>query len=155
MTRAARWGAAGAAGPLLTACGAGGAAPAGGSQAAGASKKPVKLQYWNKFGGTTADAEDQVIQAFQSKLPHVTIEALEGSQVAGTGDVDREKFTAALAAGNPPEVIKIDRFKMGGHGAKRTTTLLDDLVKRDKIDLKKFYPATIEEIRFPHKRAAR
>ena len=134
---------------LLAACGQGGATPTSGGQAAGGTKKPAHLQYWNKFGGTTADAEDQVIAAFQSKFPHITVEALEGGQVAGSGDVDREKFTAALAAGNPPEVIKIDRFKMGGHGAKHTTTLLDDLVKRDKIDLKKFYPATVEEIRFP------
>ena len=69
--------------------------------------------------------------------------------MAGTGDLDREKFMTALAAGSPPETIKIDRFKMGGHGAKRTTTILDDLIKRDKVDVKKFYPATVEEVQFP------
>ena len=46
-------------------------------------------------------------------------------------------------------MIKIDRFKMGGHGAKRTTTILDDLIKRDKVDVKKFFPATVEEVLYP------
>ncbi len=132
---------------LLAACGQAGGG--GGGQAAGTTKKPVKLTYWNKFGGTTADAEDQVVRDFQAKFPYITVDALESSQIAGTGDADREKFTAALAAGNPPDVIKIDRFKMGGYGAKHVTTILDDFIKRDKIDVKKYYPATIEEVRYP------
>ena len=90
-----------------------------------------------------------MIAAFQQKFSHITVEALESTQVAGQGDLDREKFTTALAAGSPPEVIKIDRFKMGGHGAKRTTTILDDLIKRDKVDVKKFFPATVEEVLYP------
>jgi multiple sugar transport system substrate-binding protein len=148
-TRRRAFGVAGAAAfPVaLAACGPEGAA--GGPAAGQSQKRPVKLSYWNKFTDTSAVAEDEVVKAFQQKFPYVTVEALEAAQIAGEGSADREKFVAALAAGAPPEVIKIDRFKMGGHGAKRTTTLLDDLVKRDKIDLGRFWPATVEEIRFP------
>jgi len=109
----------------------------------------VKIAYWGKWGGSSKDPEDAVIANFQQKFPNITVEGLEDNQIGGTGAVDREKFTAALAAGTPPDVIKIDRFKMGGHGAKHTTMVLDDYVKRDKIDMKKFYPATVEEVMYP------
>jgi multiple sugar transport system substrate-binding protein len=122
----------------------GGGAPAGGGQ-----KKPVTIAYWNKWGGTSQEPEDAVIANFQQKFPNVTVQGLEDAQIAGEGRGDREKFIAALAAGSPPETIKIDRFMMGGHGAKATTTILDDLVKRDKLEMKKFYPATVEEVLYP------
>jgi ABC-type glycerol-3-phosphate transport system substrate-binding protein len=136
----------GAAAPaiLLAACGGPGA---GGAPAARA--KPVKIAYWGKWGGSSQEPEEAVIAAFQQQFPPITVEGLEADQIGGSGAVDREKFTAALAAGTPPDVIKIDRFKMGGHGAKRTTTVLDDLNKRDKIDMKKFYQATVDEVLYP------
>ena len=137
-----------AAGPaaVLAACGPGGA-PAGGPAAP--SAKPVKIAYWGMWGGSSEEPENAVIANFQQKFPHITVEGLQDRQIAGEGAVDREKFVAALAAGAPPPVIKIDRFKMGGHGAKRTTTLLDDLIKRDKVDMKKFYQATVDEVLYP------
>ncbi|HEX2033976.1 MAG TPA: ABC transporter substrate-binding protein [Chloroflexota bacterium] len=109
----------------------------------------MKIAYWGKWGGTSKDPEEAVIANFQQKFPHITVEGLEDSQVAGSGALDREKFTTALAAGTPPETIKIDRFKMGGYGAKQVTTILDDLIKRDKIDIKKFYDATVQEVLYP------
>lgn len=132
---------------VLVACGPG-AAPGGGQGAAG-TKNPVKIAYWGKWGGTSQEPEEAVIADFQAKFPHITVEALESNQVGGEGALDREKFYAALAANTPPDVIKIDRFKMGSHGARRTTAILDDLIKRDKIDMKKFYPATVEEVLYP------
>jgi multiple sugar transport system substrate-binding protein len=132
---------------LLAACAPTAAGPSGGT--AGGTKKPVTIQYWVKWGGTSEEPENAVISNFQQKFPHITVVGTEDSQIAGTGRGDREKFIAALAAGAPPDVIKIDRFMMGGHGAKRTTTLLDDLIKRDKVDVKKFFPATVEEVLYP------
>lgn len=138
---------------LLAACGASGAGDSGSSgsnaQPGASTKKPVKIAYWGKWGGANEEAENAVIANFQSKFPHITVEGMESNQIAGEGAIDREKFIAALAAGSPPDLIKIDRFKMGGHGAKGTTAILDSVVKRDKIDMKKFYPATVEEVMFP------
>ena len=140
-------GLAGLSAALAAACAPGGGGE--GAPAGGAQKAPVKVAYWGKWTGSNQEPEEAVIAAFQQKFPHITVEGLDSSQVAGTGDLDREKFMTALAAGSPPETIKIDRFKMGGHGAKRTTTLLDDLIKRDEVDVKKFYPATVEEVQYP------
>ncbi|HEV2123576.1 MAG TPA: extracellular solute-binding protein, partial [Chloroflexota bacterium] len=132
---------------VLTACGAeSGPASTGNS---GAVTKPVTITYWGRWGGTSEQPEKQVIANFQEKFPNVTIQDMESNQIAGEGALDREKFIAALAAGTPPDVIKIDRFKMGGHGAKGTTTILDSVIKRDKIDMKKFFPATVEEVLYP------
>jgi multiple sugar transport system substrate-binding protein len=130
-----------------TACGPG--ASESGAPAGGGEKQPVKIAYWNRWGGSSQAPEEAVIANFQQKFPHITVQALEETQIAGEGRGDREKFIAALAAGAPPETIKIDRFMMGSHGAKATTTLLDDLVKRDKLDMKKFFPATVEEALYP------
>ncbi|CAA9289720.1 MAG: hypothetical protein AVDCRST_MAG77-4600 [uncultured Chloroflexi bacterium] len=132
---------------VLAACGAAGSAPGTGST--GGTKQPVKIAYWGKWTGASEEPENAVIANFQQKFSHITVEGLDNSQLAGEGALDREKFVAALAAGNPPETIKIDRFKMGGHGARGATTVLDDLVKRDKIDMKKFYAATVEEVMYP------
>ncbi|MDQ3701003.1 MAG: ABC transporter substrate-binding protein, partial [Chloroflexota bacterium] len=139
----------GAPAALLAACGAPSAGGGTDGQGAGATKRPVKIAYWVKWGGTSEEAENAVIAAFQGKFPHITVEGTEDANLAGSGRGDREKFIAALAAGSPPDLIKIDRFMMGGHGAKRTTTLLDDVIKRDKLDMKKFYPATVEEVLYP------
>lgn len=132
---------------LLVACG-----PAGGTTATrkgAAFTKPITVSYWGKWGGTSGEAEEAIIANFQEKFSNVTVEPLESSQVPGEGRLDREKFFAGLAAGTPPEVIKIDRFMMGGHGAKATTTPLDDLVKRDKVEMKRFFQATVEEVLYP------
>ena len=134
---------------LLAACGAPGAGGGADGQGAGGAKKAVKIAYWVKWGGTSEEAENAVISDFQQKFPHITVEGTEDANLAGTGRGDREKFIAALAAGAPPDLIKIDRFMMGGHGAKRTTTLLDDVIKRDKVDMKRFFPATVEEVLYP------
>lgn len=128
---------------VLAACG------QGGGVTVKPSSKPVTITYWGKWGGSSKEPEEAVISKFQEKFPNITVEGLESSEIAGEGAVDREKFTAALAAGNPPDVIKIDRFKMGGYGAKHVTTILDDFIKRDKIDMKKFYAATVEEVLYP------
>jgi multiple sugar transport system substrate-binding protein len=130
---------------VLGACGGAG----GGGSPAAPGAQPVKISYWGKWGGSSQAAEETVIATFQEKLPNVTVEGLEDNQISGSGALDREKFTAALAAGTPPEVIKIDRFKMGGHGAKHTTTILDDYAKRDKLDPKRFYQATVDEVLYP------
>lgn len=132
---------------VLAACGTeSGPASTGNS---GAVTKPVTITYWGRWGGTSEQPEKQVIANFQEKFPNITIQDMESNQIAGEGALDREKFIAALAAGTPPDVIKIDRFKMGGHGAKGTTTILDSVIKRDKIDMKKFFPATVEEVLYP------
>jgi multiple sugar transport system substrate-binding protein len=131
---------------FLASCGAPGGSEATGT---GGTKKPVKIAYWGKWTGANEEPENLVIANFQQKFSHITVDGLDSNQVAGEGALDREKFIAALAAGNPPDVIKIDRFKMGGHGAKGATMVMDDLVKRDRVDMKKFYPATVEEVMFP------
>ena len=146
-TRRTFFGLAGAAGApvVLAACG-----PVGGQTTTqGGAKKPVTINYWVKWGGTSEEPENAVIANFQQKFPHITVVGTEDAQLAGTGRGDREKFIAALAAGAPPDLIKIDRFMMGGHGAKKTTMVLDDLIKRDKVDMKKFFPATVEEVLYP------
>lgn len=140
---------AGAVTPLMLAACGGEASSTQGGQASGGVKKPVTISYWGKWTGASEEPENAVIANFQQKFSHITVEGLDNNQLAGEGALDREKFIAALAAGNPPEIIKIDRFKMGGHGAKGATTVLDDVVKRDKIDMKKFFPATVEEVMYP------
>ena len=94
--------------PLALAAAGGEGAPAGAG--AGGAKTPAKIAYWGMWGGASEQPETDVITNFQAKFPHITVEGTQASQVAGTGALDREKFIAALAAGNPPDVIKGDQL---------------------------------------------
>ena len=68
-------GSAGVAGALGAACAPGGGES--GAPAAGGQKAPVKIAYWGKWTGSSQEPEEAVIAAFQQKLPHITVEALD------------------------------------------------------------------------------
>lgn len=88
------------------------------------------------------DARGQArVTVFQEAHPNVTIEPVGGA-------LDTQQLLTAVASGNPPEVINVDRSQTGSWAGRGAIDPLDDLISRDQFDLGQFYPVLIEQITF-------
>ena len=107
-------------GAALAACGSS-------SEQAGTTLRPdqkVTVTYW----GTASDTQgagQQLLQRFQQTFPSVTLD------FSPTGN-NNDKFTAAIAAGTPPDVYYQDRNWTAEFAAKGFTANLDEYVKKSK-----------------------
>jgi len=129
----------------LAACGPVGPRPSGPS-ASGAegdlrSVKPTRFEFW---GDPQNDERKDQIAAWNAKYPNIQIE-LGAVKTTGQGVEAVAKLTAAIAAGTPPAAVDFDRFQVATFANRRVFQPLDDFVKRDKYDLKRFVPAVLEE----------
>jgi ABC-type glycerol-3-phosphate transport system substrate-binding protein len=127
-------------GAALAALAAGGcgtpAAPAGRP----AGDQPVTLT-WAVRGGGTPEARQGLLDEYRQARPQVTVEQVDAS---GGIAPSIEKIAAAMAAGVPVDVIN-------GHLAARqliesidAVQPIDDLVKRDKLDLGRYNQGALE-----------
>ncbi|HEU5318888.1 MAG TPA: extracellular solute-binding protein [Chloroflexota bacterium] len=126
------------AGALLAACG-----QAGG----GATKQtvpltqrpPMKLELAvEPTAGRKAQAD-----IWNAKFPNIQVTPVTAP--TGTGVVALEKFVASIAAGSAAPLVRFDRFQVATYAHRKAFLPLDDYVKRDKFDTKKFYAPALEE----------
>jgi multiple sugar transport system substrate-binding protein len=61
------------------------------------------------------------------------------------GAFDEQQFLSAVAAGDPPDVVNMDRTLIGGYAARGALLPLTDCLRREDIDLEKYQPSAIEE----------
>jgi multiple sugar transport system substrate-binding protein len=116
----ARGAAAPVAAAALAACG----ASADRSGTALAPDQKVTLTYWGTASDTTG-AGQQLLQRFQQTYPNVTLD------FSPTGN-NNDKFTAAIAAGAPPDLYYQDRNWTAEFAAKGFTANLDEYVKKSR-----------------------
>ena len=142
------WGSALVGSLVAAACGAPGGGAKPGDQAALPleQRKATEYEIWI---GTTADRTAQV-DAWNAKYPNLKM--VTTTAPSGQGQKDLEKFTTALAAGSAPPVAYFDRFQVAAFAIRKVFRNLDDLVKTEKYDLKRFVPATMEEAYGPDKK---
>jgi len=77
------------------------------------------------------------IDAFKSAYPSIKLELV--------AQFDDQKLLTGFAAKQLPDILWMDRFKIGSWAARGVLQPIDDLVKQAGIDLSKYYPAAIEE----------
>ncbi len=134
---------------LVEAC-----APAGGNQSSGVGSsggkksgpQPTKiaggenalLTYWGAWGGTALQPEKQSIEKWNKDHPDMQVKAL---QIA---DID-QKFLVAVAGRRPPDIIKLDRFMLPGYALSGAIKDLTDRINADKIDVKQWFSACMNE----------
>jgi ABC-type glycerol-3-phosphate transport system substrate-binding protein len=87
-------------GVLAAACGAG----ASGGQPSAATRKPVTLQYWSRFGGVQEELENKQLPVFMEKLAPYKVERTLASTVYAELI---QKITVAMASGTPPDVFTV------------------------------------------------
>ncbi len=137
------------AGPaVLAACGPRGTGSAGGGDAApqGLPQRPVDVQLWTR--GPSEEAVKAQLAGWPPQQPNVRVELVYDKEVFDLKGT--EALIAAMAAGDPPHVVKWNRPVTGSAVVKGMLTAIDDLAKRDKFDVKaRFYAAGLAEMTGP------
>ena len=133
-------------GLALAACGAQGGA-GGTSSAPGQFKEPVTLEFAHRWEGVREPLIQQQIESFARVQPNIKISPQLLFCSSGEnciGGMDYGKVTTQIAAGTPPDLFMVQSPFAADYAAKGSLKNLNDLAKRDKLDLPRtFYPALV------------
>src|SRR4051794_13940969 len=106
---------------------------------AAGSTGPVTLRVWG-YGLDDARAQARV-NTFKKSNPNIDIQAVGG-------DLNTQQLLTAVASGDPPEVVNVDRDQTGSWAGRNAIDPIDDLISRDKFDLGQFYPFLIDQVKY-------
>ncbi len=81
------------------------------------------------------------VDAFRRANPRVKL-------TINQGRFDEQAFLSAVASGNPPDVVYLDRDRIGGYAARGVIQPLDDCVAGEGIATDDFYPAAQQQVKF-------
>lgn len=89
--------------------------------------------------GKPDDVGQARIDAFKSAYPKVNLKINEGS-------FDPQAFLSAVAGGNPPDLVYMDRGLVGSYAAQGAIQPLDDLLSKAGVDTSVYRPAAMKEV---------
>ena len=115
----------------LTACAGGstsGSGDTGGNSAAGDENKIV---FWSNHPGKSRDLEQELIDAFEEENPDLTVELVDGG---ANYEELAQKFNAALAGSDLPDVIVASDVTWFNFALNDATTPLDELWESENIN---------------------
>ncbi len=82
----------------------------------------------------------------------IAVKALGSTNVKNpNGGFNDQQFLAALAGGDPPDLVYIDRQKVGTYAAKGAFVPLTSCVKSEKINTKQYRQAALKEVTYKGK----
>jgi ABC-type glycerol-3-phosphate transport system substrate-binding protein len=132
------------AGILLAACG---SQAGGGASAPAQFKETVTLEFAHRWEGVREPLIQQQIDSFAKLQPNIKINAQQLFCTTGDnclGGMDLGKITTQIAGGTPPDLFMVQSPFAADFAARGSLKALNELAKRDKIDLPKtFYPALV------------
>lgn len=115
---------------------------ANGSKESGAASsnapQTVKYSFWGN--PDAIGVEDDILKAFAAKYPNIKIDPV----VSGYTDY-HTKLLTLIAGGAAPDVMRVDSYFFGDFLQAGALREIDDLVKRDNIDMSVYYPEGVEE----------
>jgi len=129
-----------AAATLLAGCAGvgGGTSSDSGGSGAGSTGTPTGTLKIMGFGG-----EDEVgqarIKAFKDAYGNVTVSNPKG-------DFDAQQFLTALASGNPPDLVYMDRNLIGTYAKKGAIVPLESCINDQKIDTSQYRDAAMRSV---------
>jgi multiple sugar transport system substrate-binding protein len=122
----------------LAGCGGGGSKDSSSSKdTAAADKTPVTLTFWSPFTNRELKVMDAGLAKFHKRYPWITVKSV--------GAITADKLTAAIHAGNPPDVASM--FETDNLGAFCNSGAWQDLnhyIDADNFDMNQF-PKTIRD----------
>jgi len=138
--------------PAASSGGAASAAPSasGGAASASAPASAAAIQAsgdLNVMGFDCTKGDDIAtnrIKEFKAKYPDVNLKCTEG----GLND---QQFLTAVQGGSPPDLIYMDRAKIGTFAARGAIQPMDDCVSKAGIDMNNFRPAAAQQVTFDGK----
>lgn len=99
------------------------------------AKERTKVTFWHIFGsGPSRDIFDKLISDFNLANPDFIVEPVYTD--FWTYD---QKFLAAVAAGDPPDVIMADQTRAGQRAEAQQVLSLDEFIQRDSFDMTAFW----------------
>ncbi|MHB8624719.1 MAG: extracellular solute-binding protein [Aggregatilineales bacterium] len=113
-----------------------------GSLAGAHAQNSITIRVWG-YGLDDARAKAR-IAVFQKANPNIQIQAVGGS-------LNTQQLLTAVASGDPPEVISVDRARVGSWAGRNALQPIDDLIARDKFDVTQFYPFTMNQVQYKGK----
>ncbi len=104
-----------------------------------AQRPPIKLEMAvEPTAGRKAQAD-----IWNARYPNIQVTPIAAP--TGTGVAALEKFVTSIAAGSAAPLVRFDRFQVATYAHRKAFLALDDDVRRDKVDMKKFYAPAVEE----------
>lgn len=131
---------------LLVACAPGAIPGVGGpgGDAAGDDAQRSRVAFWHIFGsGPSRDVFDQMIADFNVQYPQYIVEP-----VFTDFWTYEQKVLAAIAAGDPPDVIMADMTRTGQRAEANQIMPLDDFIAADNVDLERFWAYTRSDVSY-------
>lgn len=109
-----------------------------GSASSSSQPQTVKYSFWGN--PDAIGVEDDIIKAFEAANSSINIVPV----VSGYTDY-HTKLLTLIAGGSAPDVMRVDSYFFGDFLQAGALRQIDDLVKRDNIDMSKYYPEGVEE----------
>ncbi|MFL5750259.1 MAG: extracellular solute-binding protein [Chloroflexota bacterium] len=81
------------------------------------------------------------IAALKAKYPDLNLKCTEGG-------LDDQQFLTAVRSGSPPDIIYMDRGKIGAFAAQGAIQPMDDCVQKAGIDMSNFRDAAVKQVTF-------
>ncbi|MFM6852217.1 MAG: ABC transporter substrate-binding protein [Terrabacter sp.] len=123
---------------LLAGCaGVGGGSSDGGGGATSGAAPSGTLKIMG-FGGEDEVGQSRVA-AFKQAFPNVTVSNAKG-------DFDAQQFLTALASGNPPDLVYMDRNLVGTYAKKGAVVPLEDCIKNQQVDTSQYREAAMKQV---------
>lgn len=79
------------------------------------------------------------VETVKREHPEITVNVSEGS-------FDEQQFLSAVASGNPPDLVYLDRKLVGTYARRGSVQPLIDCVRDQKIDLEQYRPAARDQV---------
>lgn len=111
------------------------------------AKGKTTITVWHGMTQLAQKAIENVTKAFEKKYPNIKVKLV---QTSGGTDANK-KLLAAIAGGDPPDVVYFDRFKVGQYAAQGALTDLTSMAKKSGISKNNFYPFAWEEANYKGK----
>lgn len=118
----------------LAGCGGVGAGKSGSGNSSGTSGSLSTQGF-----GKPDDVGQARIDAFKAAYPSVNLHINEG-------DFDPQQFLSAVASGNPPDLVYMDRQLVGSYAGQGAVQPLDDLLGKTGIDLGQYRKPAAQEV---------
>ena len=103
-----------------------------------------KITFWGSWSGDQVDQLNQLIDQYNDSQDKYEVTYKVQDNV-------EEKLLTGMAGGEIPDVILWDRVNTAMYAKKNALLDLDDLIKKDNVDMGDFYEETVKEMQYDNK----
>lgn len=104
----------------------------------------VELQFWGDWTGDGEKRMDKMIEDFNKEYPNIHIDYVPQPELT-------DKLLTSVAAGTSPDILFWDRYLTATYAEKGFLLPIDDLVKKNNVNLDVFYESGVEEFTYKDK----